>query len=344
MNKKTKVYLMFVLAIIITTLAIGNIHAGGSNGNNTLSYPHKIGPVGGPSTQSFDDFPAIPPQTPITKLVIASGDVIDSIQAFYGNTAMPKHGGDKGVQAIVNINPNDYITEISGCYGGYYGAVQIGQITIKTHLGKIYGPFGGAKVSNNQAFSLKTAGAKEQIIALFGGSFKHTDGTDYISALGAYITVYNPVYPHKIGPVGGPSTQSFDDFPAIPPQTPITKLVIASGDVIDSIQAFYGNTAMPKHGGDKGVQAIVNINPNDYITEISGCYGGYYGAVQIGQIMIKTHLGKTYGPFGGAKVSNNQAFSLKTTGAKEQIIALFGGSFKHTDGTNYISALGAYVR
>lgn len=304
-------------------------------------YARKLGEAGGSGIPFDDLLNGVPPQAPISQILVFAGDVVDSIQVFYEATALPKHGGNGGNENVVNIAANDYIIEVSGIYGEYFGAVQIGQLTFRTHLGKIYGPFGNAAVSDKIAFNLTTK-ANESIVAFYGSTFTHSDGSEFISSLGTYT---GKIYSQMVGPVGGqPGQTAFNDLDeGIPPQTPITQIRISSGDVVDSIQVLYGDIPLPRHGGSGGSPALISLVCGDYFTEISGIYGNYFGAVQIGQLTFKTRLGKVYGPFGAAAVSKPTAFTLKTTTDTQQFIALFGSTFEHTDGTNFLSSIGGYL-
>jgi hypothetical protein len=303
---------------------------------------YRIGPAGGQVGQVFfDDIEnCIPLRTPITKILINAGEVVDSIEVYYGDTAMPRHGGNGGAPYTVVFDPGDYLIQISGIYGQYFGAVQIGQLTLKSHKGKIYGPFGAANVTAKAFFSFP-AQQNEALIAFFGSTFTHSDGSTFLSSLGVYA---EEIYARKLGEVGGATSQiPFDDMEnGIPPQAPLSQILINAGDVIDSIQVFYGETALPRHGGSGGELNTVNIAANDYITEVSGFYGQYFGATQIGQITIRTHLGITYGPFGDAAVTDKTAFSL-ITNSNEEIVAFYGSTFIHSDGSDFLCSLGAYT-
>ncbi len=303
---------------------------------------YRIGPAGGQGGQViFDDIEnCIPLRTPITKIAINAGEVVDSIAVYYGDTAMPRHGGTGGTSYTVIFDPGDYLVQVSGIYGQYFGAVQIGQVTFKSHDGKIYGPFGEANVTGKAFFSFPSQ-SNEALIAFFGATFSHSDGSTFLSSLGVYS---EKIYARKLGEAGGQTGGTpFDDMEiGVPPQAPISQMRIGAGDVIDSIQVSYGSTTLPKHGGSGGGGNIINIMANDYITEISGFYGQYFGAVQIGQLTVKTNLGMTYGPFGNAAVTDKTAFSLAAAG-NEEIVALYGSTFTHSDGTNYLSSLGAYT-
>lgn len=153
-----------------------------------------LGPAGR-SGSPFDDTAAAKQVgIPITKVVVRSGQIVDSIQAFNGNQQMPQHGGDRGTQTIVTLDPGDAITEVSGYYGPWYGTVFLLQLTLKTANGKTYGPLGtmgGSSASSRKSFSFSTPGGR--LIAFSGStaSAPEADGSmsSFVSSLGATFVV-----------------------------------------------------------------------------------------------------------------------------------------------------------
>lgn len=139
-----------------------------------------------------------------------------------------------------------------------------------------------------------------------------------------------------VEPVGGGGVP-FADYPTFGQK--ITHMVINAGDVIDAIQVVYDGIEMPKHGGPGGAANHIEFAPDEHIIEVSGLHGYYFGANHILELTIKTNK-RTIPTFGtGRYSSNRQPFSIKG-----KIIAFSGKSLRHTDGTNYISALGAIVQ
>lgn len=96
---------------------------------------------------------------------------------------------------------------------------------------------------------------------------------------------------------------------------PITKLIIRSGEIIDSIQATNtssGGTVfnLLQHGGNGGGQSIITLDKGDVINKITGYKGVWFGWNCIAQITVTTRNGKTYGPFGNTNnVSSKTSFS-----------------------------------
>jgi hypothetical protein len=149
-----------------------------------------LGPVGsGGST--FNDWPTAQSLGSITSLGMRAGNIIDAVQATYGASALPRHGGPCGAAAPVTLDVGDVLVEISGFYGTWGGAMTILQLTLKTRGNKTYGPFGDmAFATSKTAFSFK-ADTNEQIVALSGAirNAAEADGTptQFVCQLGVTI-------------------------------------------------------------------------------------------------------------------------------------------------------------
>lgn len=140
--------------------------------------------------------------------------------------------------------------------------------------------------------------------------------------------------------VGGGGTP-FSDTP--PEGQRLTRLLVRSGDVVDAIQASYGGKVMPLHGGSGGGANVIDLAGGEYITEISGQYGSYFGAVHILQLTVRTNL-RTLPTYGSTHFARDpRPFSFKAESG-ESIVAFSGRTFRHSDGTNYVSALGVVFR
>jgi hypothetical protein len=151
------------------------------------------GPVG-PTYNVFDDTQAAKNLSqPITKIVVRSGDIIDQVQAFYGagRTPLPPHGGQGGGPNEVNLDSGDFLTEVSGFYGPWFGRPYILQLTFRTRNGKSYGPFGTMNYSSSRTpFSFR-ANNNEQIIAFLGSIVPGLEAgggySEYMTSLGVTI-------------------------------------------------------------------------------------------------------------------------------------------------------------
>lgn len=113
---------------------------------------------------------------PITTLAINSGEVLDALQATNtwitnGNAnvlGLLQHGGNGGHSQTINLASGELITEISGYSGVWFGWQVTAQVTVKTSLGKVYGPFGTMNnVSSSTPFNY-TAPNGQSIVAFIG--------------------------------------------------------------------------------------------------------------------------------------------------------------------------------
>jgi tryptophan 2-monooxygenase len=155
-----------------------------------------VGPVPNLSPSiPFDDTELAKAQGfPLTKLIVRAGEIIDCIQAFYHNTALPARGGEGGQEHMIEIDLGDYLSEVSGYYGWWYGRQYILQLSFKTRKNKFFGPYGTMNSSFEQIPFSFTAGENEQILAFSGslipGVEASSAATLYVNALG--VTMQTP--------------------------------------------------------------------------------------------------------------------------------------------------------
>lgn len=146
-------------------------------------------------------------------------------------------------------------------------------------------------------------------------------------------------YLRPSGEVGGGGTP-FSDTP--PPGQRLTRLVVHSGEIVDGLQATYGSQTMPWHGGSSAGQ-IIDLAEGEYITQVSGLYGDYHGAIGIFQFEVCTNR-RTLPKFGSInRAVDAHPFSFKAESG-ESIVAFSGRTFRHSDRAVFISALGVVFR
>lgn len=183
--------------------------------------------------------------------------------------------------------------------------------------------------------------AAETRSALSAGGYTVTDIDNAITQL------FPPVAQiRRIGPAGVQVT-TFDDTSAAQSlQQPLTSIHIQHGNIVDGIQAFYGNTptSLPYHGGIGGATTKIVLDQGDRVTQISGFYGDWYGSSYILQLTFHTKQGKTYGPFGDMLYATTRTpFSL-VANANEQAIAFFGAVSAGNNGqSQFLGSLGVTV-
>ena len=131
-----------------------------------------FGPVGGDGGGPFDDLADLGLDAStirIVGLIIRSDQFINSIMPIYldggGQLALPKHGGDEGLETRFGLRSGEFITEISGRSGQF-----VDSLTIETNLGARIG-LGGLGGGPVEGYELPpdTAGTQE-VVALFGAS------------------------------------------------------------------------------------------------------------------------------------------------------------------------------
>lgn len=135
------------------------------------------------------------------------------------------------------------------------------------------------------------------------------------------------------GPVGGPGGHPFDDLADLGlngSTMRIAGLIIRSGKFIDGITPVYldgnGQLALPKHGGDGGLETRIGLRPGEFITEISGKSGEF-----LDSLTVETNLGARlgFGGPGGGPVEGYE-FPPETDGLQE-VVAFFGASGQFID-------------
>jgi hypothetical protein len=153
----------------------------------------QLGPVGAPAT-AFDDTKAAKDlNQPITKISVRYGNIIDSIQAFYGSNQapLPQHGGNRGTGKDVIFASGDVLVEVSGYYGLWFGRTYILQLTFKTRNGRPYGPFGDMQFATTRNPFKFTANSNEQIIAFLGSIAQGLEAdhtmTNYLTSIGVTL-------------------------------------------------------------------------------------------------------------------------------------------------------------
>jgi hypothetical protein len=130
------------------------------------------------------------------------------------------------------------------------------------------------------------------------------------------------------GPVGGPGGAPFDDLTDLGldgATIRIVGLIIRSGAFIDAITPIYldggGQLALPKHGGDGGLETRFGLRSGEFITEISGRSGQF-----VDSLTIETNLGARIG-FGGSGGGPVEGYEFPPdTESPQEVVAFFGAS------------------
>lgn len=130
--------------------------------------------------------------------------------------------------------------------------------------------------------------------------------------------------------------EPFDDF------VHITKLSIWSGEILDGLEVTYSNGKTYKHGCTYGACQTLELG-EDSIVGMEWYYSvtGSYLYNAISNMIITTHFGKRFGPFGFVATGSEGKFSM----GKENcyIAILFGIAHTPEDwGRQVINSIGGY--
>lgn len=127
----------------------------------------------------------------ISAFLVRAGDIVDGIQALYGEQYVPlapSHGNIDDYNTNITLEPGDRWSKISGFYGDWFQGIYVLQLTFHTHQGRVYGPFGSMNYAQNiQPFSLVIQ-PDESIVALSGVvSFGDNGRNRHLGALGLVL-------------------------------------------------------------------------------------------------------------------------------------------------------------
>ena len=117
----------------------------------------------------------------------------------------------------------------------------------------------------------------------------------------------------------------------------IAGLIIRSGQFIDGVTPIYlddaGQLAIPKHGGDGGIEARFGLRPGEFFTQISGRSGEF-----LDSLTLETNLGARlgFGGLGGGPVEGYE--DPPDTDGPQEIVAFFGASGE------FIDSIGIHTR
>ncbi|KAF5817892.1 putative jacalin-like lectin domain-containing protein [Helianthus annuus] len=307
-------------------------------------------------------------QSPIEKIIVRYGTVLDSIE-FQTNCSKgePQSSlfGDKisrpnsKVTTISVDSPNEYLMSISGTVGSrsQHGVI-VKSICFMTNL-NLYGPYG---IDEGTAFSYEV---KDEVIVGFHGRAENY----YLNAIGVYAIPKSPAspptstyegkiknevhfflscskcimtLPRDAGPWGACGGQPWDDgvFSAIKQ----VRIHFGELNVIYGLQFKYlksdGKSVMSQiHGGTDGVEmSLVNLDDNgEFFTGISGFYGpveGFDGMEAIGSISFHTNL-RIHGPYGKQRGAGYVSYS--STASSGKVVGFHGRN------NGFLSAIGVHM-
>jgi len=225
----------------------------------------------------------------ISEIRVFSGNAVDSVQMVYElpdgrSSTSPRHGGGGGQMNVFRLDSDEYVVGISGRFGEYVDSLRI-------HTNKRTSPMYGGN-GGDQDYRIDVERGS-QAIGFLGRA------GDYIDAIGlTFIPLRRQANQTEIA--GGRGGSLFSDQD-VPDGARISEIRVRSGRNVDSIQAVYtlqnGRIVEGSvHGGSGGSTGIFRLDPDEYVTGISGRYGEF-----IDSIVIRTNrrTSQRFGSRGG---------------------------------------------
>ncbi|KAL6907944.1 hypothetical protein ACP4OV_002114 [Aristida adscensionis] len=146
----------------------------------------------------------------------------------------------------------------------------------------------------------------------------------------------------KIGPWGRKGYRPVESFDIAVAPLRLESITVYHGDVVDGLAFSYRDREKQPHtagpwGGTGGQVTTIELRASEFVTEVHGKHGSYYGHDGIASLTLVTNL-QTHGPFGGCSTSGWERFSVPVKNNASIV-----GFFVHT-GNSYLSAIGVYVK
>lgn len=151
---------------------------------------------------------------------------------------------------------------------------------------------------------------------------------------------------------GGLATAEFSDEASSRGMGSIRDIAVWCGEIIDALQVTCEFGAMPKHGGNGGARRDVFIARDERLVRVRAWYGQWFGAQHLYDLEFtvldrESGAPRTVRVREGAKLPEGaQEFVIEVRDAArnhDEIGALSGGTWLHTDGTEGLSRLGGVI-
>uniref|UniRef100_A0A803LXY1 Jacalin-type lectin domain-containing protein n=1 Tax=Chenopodium quinoa TaxID=63459 RepID=A0A803LXY1_CHEQI len=253
----------------------------------------------------------------ITKIMINHGYIVDGI----GFEIMGLCG--KTIEWFTGPGGSlSELTHISGTYGMYLEEICITAMRIHTNLcPEGYGPYGEAKDADDVTPFSTPLPLDGSIVGFLGSN------GEYLNSIGIYngrkmIKEYGPY---------GNKESSTNWYIELNDGQRFSKVFIKHGFIVDGVgfevSSLTGKTYTQMFSGPGGETTEIELDENEFITQISGKYGKYLEKdIKIGSITIHTNLGRSYGPYGrDEQVTEAKPFA--TPVPLDGTIAGFNGSY-----------------
>ncbi|MFO0630211.1 MAG: acetoacetate decarboxylase family protein [Polyangiales bacterium] len=151
---------------------------------------------GGPVTAEFSDEASARGMGAIRTVAVWQGEVVDALQVTCEFGAMPKHGGGGGRRREVEFGPHERLVRVRFTVAPWFGALHLYDLTFVS-LDRRTGalreqslPAGVPVPIDAQRYEIAVqnpASNDDEIGALHGGTWLHTDGTEALSRLGGVV-------------------------------------------------------------------------------------------------------------------------------------------------------------
>jgi hypothetical protein len=211
----------------------------------------------------------------VSEVLVRSGDRVDSVQLTLvlpdgSSTKTPLHGGSGGNTSTFRLDDDEYIIGLSGRYGDTIDSVRI-------HTNKRTSPLFGGRGGDRDYQVQVPAG--NQAVGFVGRA------GEYLDALGLTYTPIRLTQARQTILAGGGGGSSFADQ-EIPFGAQVAEVRVRAGDRIDAVQLVYRlpNGRFldgPVHGGRGGQPRSFMLDPDEYITGISGRAGSGIDSLRI---------------------------------------------------------------
>jgi hypothetical protein len=146
-----------------------------------------------------------------------------------------------------------------------------------------------------------------------------------------------PVESFQCGPSGGRGGEEFvDDFPG--DRVKVQSIRVWHGNEIDAIQLLYSDgSTTPKRGGSGGTLTPLDLEPDEFFTEISGRYGDH-----VDSLIVRTNV-QTFQKLGGN--GGDHEYRYQVPEEDTEIIGFLGASGTiGSEGDRRVDAIGIIGR
>jgi hypothetical protein len=217
---------------------------------------------------------------------IATGERIDSVQIEYSlprgrSLSGPRHGGSGGRLVVFRLDPDEFITGLSGRCGDTVDSLRI---HTNRRTSELFGGSGGDREyridvpRGNEAVGF--AGRAGNLIDAIGLVYVARPVRGFFGSPGR-----RPGQAGDADIAGGDGGSPFTD-PEPRSDTRLAEVRVYAGDHVDVIQAVYvdGNGRLvegARHGGGGGRVTVFRLDPDEYVTGLSGRHGDVIDSLRI---------------------------------------------------------------